>query len=301
VGNKNIRNRGVVASPRREDKAPSTSRISSIPNHRSQTLRRLLEKHGLRSLLPANGQEGTWAMIYLMDGLSENDRAVLQNTPHISIQLDDNLVDRIIHLENENKELRALTHIDNLTGLFNSRFFSIQLEIEMARTRRTGLPCSLLVIDLDNFKHLNDTLGHLEGNKFLRTVSVVLRDGVRPTDMVCRYGGDEFAVIMPATTIPDATRTAERLKSEITGIPGAGRFAMSASIGVSEYTPLSPYTADDFMRAADAAMYQSKQDGKDRISVDCQARRVDPAECPVTVEEKAALWQVLKSVRRQGE
>ncbi|MEO0249224.1 MAG: GGDEF domain-containing protein, partial [candidate division WOR-3 bacterium] len=146
-----------------------------------------------------------------------------------------------------------------------TRFFSMQLEIEIARTRRTGQPSSLMMIDLDNFKLLNDTLGHIQGNRFLMRASTTLREQLRPTDIVCRYGGDEFAVIMPATDLFDAVRIANRLQQALALIPLKRALPISASIGVAEYSASSRGGSDEFVHQADMALYKAKKNGKNQV------------------------------------
>ena len=173
------------------------------------------------------------AMIILLDHLSLYERQLLEKSPHRVIDLEDDQLKTIVELQEENALLRSMALIDNLTGLYNNRFFHLQLETEMARTRRTGLPCCLLMIDLDNFKMINDTLGHLEGDRFLIQVAQTFSQCVRAIDIVCRYGGDEFVAILPSTKIFVAIRIANRFKKAVSEIPGASGYNVSASIGIS--------------------------------------------------------------------
>jgi diguanylate cyclase len=151
-----------------------------------------------------------------------------------------------------------------------------------------------MIIDLDNFKLLNDTLGHVEGDKFLREVGKVLRGNVRSTDMVCRYGGDEFTVIMPATELYPAVRIANRLKDAITNIPTPEGLVISSSIGIAEYKASSLYKIDEFVHVADSAMYDAKKNGKNKVSVSSEPEGVRAQLEAVTIEEKEALFKGLK-------
>jgi diguanylate cyclase (GGDEF)-like protein len=254
----------------------------------------LAENEALSTLLKVKESMKEVAIIALTNNLSPHDKEIINNLQHLTIDLDDDLIKKIVELHDENIELKSLALIDSLTGLFNSRFFLKNLETEMARTKRTGLSCSLMIIDLDNFKLLNDTLGHVEGDKFLREVGKVLCGNVRATEMVCRYGGDEFTVIMPATELYPAIRIANRLKDAITNIPTPEGIVISSSIGIAEYRSSSLYKIDEFIHAADSAMYDAKKNGKNKVSVSSEPEGVRAQPEAVTVEEKEALVKGLK-------
>ncbi len=145
------------------------------------------------------------------------------------------------------------------------------------------------MIDLDNFKLLNDNYGHVEGNRFLCEVGKVLHEQIRPTDIVSRYGGDEFTVIMPATRLFDSRRIAERLKTAIWRLPTPAGLNISASIGIVEYTTESSWGLDELIHRADAAMYDAKYRGKNRISLAGGNEEADMWLGEVSGEEKEAL------------
>lgn len=232
----------------------------------NRTLVQILENNASISVW-LTGRKGrkTDAIITFVDELSASDRESLQRRTHLVVGVHDDLIEKITQLKRENASLRSLTLTDALTGLYNTRFFSMQLDIEIARTRRTGQPSSLMMIDLDNFKLLNDTLGHIQGNRFLMRTSTTLREQLRPTDIVCRYGGDEFAVIMPATDLFDAVRIANRLQQAIAIIPLKKVLPISASIGVAEYSAGSRGGSDEFVHQADMALYKAKKNGKNQV------------------------------------
>jgi diguanylate cyclase (GGDEF)-like protein len=266
-----------------------------------KTLRQILEKNKAVTILLGKAKpRKTKAVITLLDNLPDSDAEAFNNTAHLIINMEDDLLEKIAHLHNENIKLRSKALIDKLTGLYNHRFFSAQLETEMARTRRTGLSCTLLMIDLDNFKRLNDTLGHTEGNKFLSSIAGSIRENVRPTDAACRYGGDEFMIILPATTINYAARTAQRLKNAIEKLSEPLHLGISASIGIAEFTVTLSWGVDEFINAADSAMYESKKKGKNRISV-AEGKGLDEGEAGlVSPEEKEALFKVYDSLKKEG-
>lgn len=241
------------------------------------------------------------AMIILLDHLSLYERQLLEKSPHRVIDLEDDPLKTIVELQEENALLRSMALIDNLTGLYNNRFFRLQLETEMARTRRTGLPCCLLMIDLDNFKMINDTLGHLEGDRFLIQVAQTFSQCVRAIDIVCRYGGDEFVAILPSTRIFVAIRIANRFKKAVSEIPGASGYNVSASIGISEFTVSSPWDVNDFIQAADSAMYDAKSKGRNQVSTRGHYININQGLESVNPEERKAIFSVYEKVQNQGD
>lgn len=241
------------------------------------------------------------AMIILLDHLSLYERQLLEKSPHRVIDLEDDPLKTIVELQEENALLRSMALVDNLTGLYNNRFFRLQLETEMARTRRTGLPCCLLMIDLDNFKMINDTLGHLEGDRFLIQVAQTFSQSVRAIDIVCRYGGDEFVAILPSTRIFVAIRIANRFKKAVSEIPGASGYNVSASIGISEFTVSSPWDVNDFIQAADSAMYDAKSKGRNQVSTRGRYISINQGLESVNPEERKAIFSVYEKVQNQGD
>ncbi len=241
------------------------------------------------------------SIIVLCDGPTPFDEGVLGATPHVTMRMEDDLLQKIRELHEENVKLRSLSLIDNLTGLSNRRFFWMQLATEMARTKRTGDSCTLMMVDLDNFKCLNDSFGHLEGDKFIEEFGRIMRNNSRSTDLPCRYGGDEFALIMPATSVADALKTGERLKSILADMPQRSNPPISLSIGIAEYTSFSPYSMNDFVRAADMAMYEAKGGGKNQIRVDHNWNSSSCEENEVNRDERDALFTDYLNVAPGGD
>jgi diguanylate cyclase (GGDEF)-like protein len=153
---------------------------------------------------------------------------------------------------------------DHLTGLANRRRFERQLEREVGRTERFGHPFSLLMIDIDNFKNLNDSFGHDAGDDAIRWISKVLREGTRGIDLAARIGGEEFAVLLVETNQQGGFEVAERLRLAIRAlqIPSGGQ--VTASFGVAE-CPADAQTAAGILKAADVALYEAKNLGRDRV------------------------------------
>ena len=153
---------------------------------------------------------------------------------------------------------------DHLTGLANRRRFERQLDREVNRTLRYNHPFSLLMLDLDHFKFVNDTFGHNTGDEAIRGIGRVLQEGTRGIDLAARIGGEEFAVILVETGQSEALEVAERLRLAIRNmsIPRVGQ--ITASLGVAE-CPLSGQTAAEMLNAADVALYEAKRSGRDRV------------------------------------
>jgi two-component system cell cycle response regulator len=153
---------------------------------------------------------------------------------------------------------------DHLSGLANRRRLERQLEREIERTARYGHPFSLLILDIDEFKKVNDTFGHESGDEVIKLLSKTLQEGIRGIDLAARIGGEEFAVILTETTLERATEVAERLRLAIKAmeIPEVG--SITASLGVAE-SPFCAQTAQELMACADAALYAAKDQGRDRV------------------------------------
>ncbi len=164
----------------------------------------------------------------------------------------------------------ALSVTDDLTQLYNSRYLSLVLRRETKRASRSGRPLSLLFIDLDGFKGVNDVHGHLCGSRTLVEVAAVMRTTARETDVVARFGGDEFALVLPDTGSDGAVSVGERIRDRIAErefLTGEGlSVRLTASVGVATLPDVAA-SADGLMRAADQAMYWVKEHGKNGINV----------------------------------
>jgi diguanylate cyclase (GGDEF)-like protein len=164
----------------------------------------------------------------------------------------------------------ALSVTDDLTQLYNSRYLSLVLRRESKRASRSGRPLSLLFIDLDGFKNVNDLHGHLCGSRALVEVAAVIKASARETDVVARFGGDEFALVLPETGSDGAVAVGERVRDRIAEhefLAGEGlSVRVTASVGVATLPDVAA-SADGLMRAADRAMYWVKEHGKNGISV----------------------------------
>ena len=166
-------------------------------------------------------------------------------------------------LQAANEELQRLAITDTLTGVWNRRHFEEVVAAEIQRNRRYDEPLSLLLFDIDHFKAINDTHGHLVGDQVLIGLSHRVRDHLRGVDVLARWGGEEFVVLLPHCDGPQAQRLAEKLRALIAAepFPGAGR--VTSSFGVAEFRP--PESADTWLNRADAALYQAKAAGRNRV------------------------------------
>jgi len=165
------------------------------------------------------------------------------------------------------EEAAAEAEIDPLTGLANRRAFGRTLEHELARSERTGRLCSLVFLDLDDFKLLNDAHGHAVGDDALRQVADVLREQIRSIDMAARLGGEELAVLLPETSTDQAVLVAERLRAAIESIDlrssDGQRVPVTGSLGVADSTSTSD--PEELLRDTDEALYTAKREGKNRV------------------------------------
>jgi diguanylate cyclase (GGDEF)-like protein len=168
------------------------------------------------------------------------------------------------------KRVEALSVTDDLTRLYNSRYLNLVLRRETKRASRSGRPLSLLFVDLDGFKSINDAHGHLFGSRALVEAAAVIRSSARETDVVARFGGDEFALVLPDTGGEGAYAVGERIRERIaahTFLAGDGLdIHLTASLGVATL-PDAAASAEELMQAADTAMYRVKESGKNGIHV----------------------------------
>jgi diguanylate cyclase (GGDEF)-like protein len=167
-----------------------------------------------------------------------------------------------------NAELAELAVTDALTGVHNRRHFMMRASEELKRCRRHKHSFGLLMIDADHFKRINDTLGHPQGDRVLVAIARTVRETLRETDLVARFGGEEFVVGLPETTLDHAAYVAEKLRSAIEAcvVEGMDR-PFTVSIGVCAYPASKPESVEEMLELADAALYQAKTNGRNRVEI----------------------------------
>ena len=210
-----------------------------------------------------------WGKLFVVDALRDRvfdkaDRVVLKSAAH---HLGLCLENRLLHAQTQ-----TLANTDGLTELFNYRYLHERLDSEINRAERFGSPLSLLMVDVDGFKEFNDSYGHPAGDTVLRKIAHLLRNSVRGFDVVCRYGGDEFAVILPETPLAQAVTVAERIEGQVAEdhaiLPaGARPIAITLSIGCATY-PEHGGGRGPLIAAADRALYAAKRmPSRPRVSI----------------------------------
>ena len=173
----------------------------------------------------------------------------------------------------QNAHLYELAMVDGLTGLFMRRYFDARIDEEIERSKRFGTPFSVVMIDVDDFKKLNDTYGHLIGDRVLRAIANTVKQQMRGVDTAARYGGEELAIILPRTEMLNAYNVGERIRSAIVDLrittddDTPKVLNVTASFGISSYPESRVSTGEDLVRKADQALYRAKKMGKNRVEL----------------------------------
>ncbi len=219
---------------------------------------------------------------------------LIQKDIYCPVGLNDcHLLLRYEEMRHEIAQLQTTLHKDGLTGLYNYKHLIKTLSQEMERTKRTGLPTSFIMMDLDFFKKVNDNYGHEAGNMVLKAVAGILQKNLRTTDTPCRYGGEEFSIILSGTKLKKAVETAERLRQIIEKTPietASGPIHVTSSMGVSFFQVTDTLSPEAFLDKTDQFLLKAKKHGRNRVETDFLA-----AEIPVDVtpDEKTILFQLL--------
>lgn len=172
-----------------------------------------------------------------------------------------------LKLKRAHDRLQKIANHDQLTGLYNRRYWFSTFEDEFERSRRYGNPLSVMILDLDHFKEINDTYGHPAGDTVLEAFATILNDTLRESDVCARYGGEEFAVLLPETNVSSARDTAERIRTYVEEKDfetDAGTISVTVSIGLTEFSDNVP-NLDDLLKQADKALYEAKDRGRNRV------------------------------------
>ena len=202
----------------------------------------------------------------LMDAFSRMLSTIERQAAEIS-QYAQRLDSAYKEIEVSNARLKEFSFKDDVTGLYNRRFFSIRLEEEVSRYRRFNHPVSVVLLDLDQFKAVNDELGHRAGDETLRGMAEILLRYSRGINVICRYGGDEFAILLVETSKFGARQYADRIRHVLPSYRFAHGRRITASFGIASLPEDVAPSPDDLIRAADEALYAAKRAGRNRVSV----------------------------------
>ena len=197
-------------------------------------------------------------------------------------------------LREKNAQLEALAVTDALTGLPNRRHLMKRLEEEAARVKRFEQPLSVLMMDVDHFKSVNDTYGHAMGDEVLRNMGALLKGAIRATDLAARYGGEEFTVLLPNTDLEGAAQVAEGLRQKFQASShthDGQTIQKTMSLGAACLTPSRDRNPEEVLKAADEALYRAKHGGRNRV--EREEGGIAPVEAPAPTDRR-------KGERRKG-
>ena len=206
----------------------------------------IAEDRAIGSLIVANRHQNAYSQRHMM---------LLE---HISSQI-------AMHIENSQlyAEVKEQARIDGLTGLLNRRSLDEMMASEINRHSRYGGVFSLIILDLDSLKAINDSFGHLVGDNLLVKIGSIIKNKIRSADQAFRYGGDEFAVLLPNTSIDAANQVAERIRKQVASEAIVDNVSVTASLGLASW-PVNGAVSNEVIEAADAALYLAKRDGGNR-------------------------------------
>ena len=226
--------------------------------------------------MPVQGQDQMLGLVHLdLDAEGRSDRSRGEAERRLRT-MTDRIGPALANLKLR-EALRLLALRDSLTGLYNRRYLEDTIGREIHRSERSGKPLAMIMIDIDHFKRFNDTFGHDAGDFVLSAISRAIEKNIRPSDIACRYGGEELAVMLAEADLSCAIARAEKLRQAVkeTNLTHLGQTlpAPTASFGVAVF-PEDGATASDLMKAADRALYEAKQTGRDRV---CASRSLLPA------------------------
>jgi diguanylate cyclase (GGDEF)-like protein len=181
-------------------------------------------------------------------------------------------------LVSANKHFKQLSNIDPLTNLYNRRFFTEIIDAELQRTSRLKSFLSLLIVDIDRFKEINDSYGHQVGDEVLLAVADKLSEALRTYDIASRYGGDEFVIVLPNTQLLSGLEVAERIRKAVQSINfkvPLGKLSVTVSIGIAAFPTEKVDCYNALFTGADAALYRAKHNGRNRVEADEDGTTLD--------------------------
>ncbi|MEO0444024.1 MAG: GGDEF domain-containing protein [Pseudomonadota bacterium] len=205
------------------------------------------------------------------------------------------LSDEIASLKREIEQLAELVSTDTLTGLNNYRYFAQVIVQEMERSQRTGQATILMMVDADHFKNVNDQWGHETGNQALKLIADCIKNNIRKLDIPCRYGGEEFAIILPSTDITTGIHVAERIRQAVENavftVGNKQQHPLTISIGLIAYLGDQYKDWNILVEKADHELYRAKQEGRNQV---CYALPDENKDQQVSEDEKSALFDIFK-------
>lgn len=199
-------------------------------------------------------------------GLREGESYPLQELANKNQLLEQMVRERTQELTKALEKIETIAITDNLTGLYNRRKFDEVLASEIHRTQRFGGFLSIILGDIDHFKKVNDKYGHLAGDEMLRNISCLLKRNLRQVDVLARWGGEEFIILLPETAGTEAMKTAEKLRQLIKKSQNKYNVSLTMSFGVAEYLPGDHI--DSLLQKADTALYRAKGKGRNRVEME---------------------------------
>ena len=273
----------------RNGKPLTPSQVESQPEFKGlwQTEKEQLTSANLAMLQPIKSREKLIGLI----AIGQKRRGGIYSTEDLD------LIDRIssqagVIIENAQLYIQATirANTDELTGLYNHRHFHERIEQEIGRGSRFGITFSLIILDLDLFKVYNDIYGHLAGDQLLRKVGKLIQTSVRTIDLAFRYGGEEFAILLPETRMEDAFRVAERLRKTIETKSSFREMPVTASLGISTW-PTDGIMKEEIIHRADTALYRAKQTGRNRTCIASDGLKLvnNPKDAPQTESQSKPL------------
>lgn len=226
----------------------------------------------------AAAKQATEVALHLASEVNRSHEEKIRLQEQANQELETKVVERtrelqntLSRLEDANQQLEALSNTDQLTGLKNRRYFTKYYEEEFRRSIRNQQPITIVVLDIDHFKQVNDTYGHLAGDLCLKQVAEVIRFHTqRPGDMAVRFGGEEFVIMLPDTGVEGAGKVSEYIREQVEKLDinaDGVHFKVTISLGIAAVVPDDSWTPDALIGKADAALYQAKANGRNRVEV----------------------------------
>jgi diguanylate cyclase (GGDEF)-like protein len=228
--------------------------------------------------MPVHGQGQILGLFHIAVEINARSRRPARNDEQRLRAMTDRVGPALANLKLRDA-LREMALRDGLTGLYNRRYLEDALNRELHRAERSGKPVSVVMIDIDHFKHFNDKFGHDAGDFVLSALARAIMKSIRPSDMACRYGGEELVVVLPEANLECARERAEQMRLLIrdTNLTHLGQTlpAPTASLGVAVY-PANGSKPADLLKSADHALYRAKHEGRDRVCVAAEVVMIAP-------------------------